>query len=375
MSDPATARANLRSVVEQARFVVCAGTGGVGKTTLSAALATQAAHAGRAAVVVTIDPARRLADALGVRELGNEPHELPGIGASGGSLHALMLDTKETFDSLVRRHATDATQAERILTSRFYRNVAGSLSGTGEYMAMEMLHELHESGRFDLIVVDTPPTQHALAFLDAPRLISRLLENRLYRVLVRPTRGIARTATSAVHLFVRQMTRVVGADVVDDAIAFFRAFDGMEYGFEQRANDVLALLRSDDAAFVLVASPRSDTVAAACEFASQLAQNQIAVRAVVANRMTPAFAVGALDDDHPRGPERTSPHERNLDDFRALAAREQRAVAELRTATPGAIYAEVPLLRDEVADLDALRTVGELLLGPEASWGTSATEG
>jgi anion-transporting ArsA/GET3 family ATPase len=381
MAEP-PAPEGLRAILDRSRFVVCAGTGGVGKTTVAAAIAVHAARHGRDAVVVTIDPARRLADALGARELGNDPHEIAGVGADGGSLHALMLDTKETFDALVRRYASDAPQAERILSSRFYRNVAGSLAGTGEYMAMEKLHELHDSGRFDLIVVDTPPSQHALAFLDAPRLISRLLSNRLYRVLVRPSRGLARTATSAVHVLVRQLTRVVGADVVDDAIAFFRAFDGMELGFEQRAHEVLGLLRSDDAAFVVVASPRSDTVDAARDFAAQLTADGIEVRAVVANRMTPNFgAEGPGDEGSDDGSDEAafdagaSPFERNLADLRALARRERRAVATLRAATPGATYVEVPLLPDEVHDLDALAAIADLLTGADAGWGDVRTEG
>ena len=343
----------ITDVLSEARFVVCAGTGGVGKTTTSAALALHAAQNGRAAVVVTIDPARRLADALGVRTLGNEPHEIDGVGADGGSLHALMLDTKLTFDALVRRNAADEAQAQRILSSSFYRNVAGSLSGTGEYMAMEKLHELHESGRFDLIVVDTPPTRHALAFLDAPRLMTRLLENRLYRVLVGPTRGIARTATSAVHLLARQLTRIVGSDVVDDAIAFFRAFDGMEHGFEQRANDVLALLRSDVAAFVLVASPRRDTVDEARHFADQLRDAGITVRAVVVNRTTPPFA--APDEPHDPPADAAPPLLAAWHDFRTLAEREEREIDALRAAAPGAPLVRVPLLAEDVAELDALR--------------------
>jgi anion-transporting ArsA/GET3 family ATPase len=352
----ATADPSLAALVDRSRIVVCAGTGGVGKTTTAAAVALQAAERGRRAVVVTIDPARRLADALGCGKLVNEPRLIEGVGTGDGSLHALMLDTRETFDALVRRYSSDETQASRILSSRFYRNVAGSLSGTGDYMAMEKLHDLHESGRFDLIVVDTPPTRNALSFLDAPRLISRLLENRLYRVLVTPTRGVARTASSAVHLVVRQLTRIVGADVVDDAIAFFRAFDGMEYGFEQRANDVLALLRSDAAAFVLVASPRADTVDEARHFASRLTDSGIDVRAVVVNRATPTFGDPSLPPDD-------SPAAEALRDFRALAAREHRQIDVLRTIAPDAPVTIVPLLDEDVRDLAGLRVIGSHLAG------------
>jgi anion-transporting ArsA/GET3 family ATPase len=354
----------LAGVLTRSRIIVCAGTGGVGKTTTAAALALHAADHGRAAVVVTIDPARRLADAMGAGKLSNEPTAIAGAGRWGGSLHALMLDTQETFDGLVRRYSRDDEQASRILTSRFYRNVAGSLSGTGDYMAMEKLHDLHESSRFDLIVVDTPPTRSALAFLDAPRLISRLLENRLYRVLVTPTRGIARTATSAVHVVVRQLTKLVGADVVDDAIAFFRAFDGMERAFEQRANEVLRLLRSDITAFVLVAAPRPDTIDEARHFASQLRASHIDVRAIVVNRVTPTFG------DEPT-PADDLPATRALRDFRTLGAREQHLVAELRALAPDAPLAEVPLLDHDVHDLEGLREIAVLLAG----WGDDAPLG
>jgi anion-transporting ArsA/GET3 family ATPase len=347
---------SLLDVVGRAGIVVCAGTGGVGKTTTSAAIGLLAARRGQRAVVVTIDPARRLADALGCGKLDNEPREIVGATDGGGSLHALMLHTQETFDALVRRYSKSEEQASRILSSRFYHNIAGSLSGTGDYMAMEKLHELHESGRFDLIVVDTPPTRNALAFLDAPRLISRLLENRLYRVLVTPTRGVARTASSAVHLIVRQLTRVVGTDVVDDAIAFFRAFDGMEHGFEQRANDVLALLRSDDAAFVLVAAPRADTIDEAQHFAARLRESGITVRALVVNRATPRFG-------DPSAPPDDSPAAQALRDFRALAAREAAQIELLRAVAPDAPVAVVPLLDEDVRDLDGLELVGRHLSG------------
>jgi anion-transporting ArsA/GET3 family ATPase len=347
----------LDDLLAHSSVVVCAGTGGVGKTTTSAALALHAAESGRNAVVVTIDPARRLADALGSGALTNEPRRIDGAGAAGGSLHALMLDTQETFDALVRRYSATEEQTTRILSSRFYRNVAGSLSGTGDYMAMEKLHELHECGRFDLIVVDTPPTRSALAFLDAPRLISRLLENRLYRALVTPTRGLARTATSAVHLVVRQLTRIVGTDVVDDAIAFFRAFDGMELGFEQRANDVLALLRSDAAAFVLVASPRPDTIEEARHFADRLDEAGISVRALVVNRVMPAFGDAPVPHDD-------EPATRALRDFRVLAAREHEHIRTLHAIAPGAATAHVPLLDRDVQDLSGLRTIAALLTAP-----------
>jgi anion-transporting ArsA/GET3 family ATPase len=352
-------RGGFDELVARSRVVVCTGTGGVGKTSAAAALALHAANAGRKAVVVTVDPAKRLADALGLAQLTNEPHEIKGIGREDGSLHALMLDTRATFDGLVTRYSKDREQAERILANRFYQNIAGSLSGTDEYMAMEKLHDLHESQRFDLIVVDTPPTRNALAFLDAPGLLTRLLENRVYRILVTPTRGLARTATSAAHLVVRHLTKVVGSDVVDDAIAFFRAFDGMESGFERRANSVLELLRSDDTSFVLVASPRADTIDEARYFATQLAVANIAVRGLLVNRVTPTFDGAVADGD--------SPAARALADFRSLAAREAGHVESLRLAVPGVPLVEVPILPFDIHDLDGLETLARFIVGADGS--------
>ena len=177
----------LDGVLRDSSIVLCCGTGGVGKTTTAASIAMHGARSGRRSVVVTIDPAKRLADALGLEGLTNTPSQIDGDWS--GELWALMLDTKTTFDELVARNATDAAQVERILGNRFYRNISGRLSGTQEYMAMEKLYELHEESRFDLVVVDTPPTRNALDFLDAPRRLTRFLDHRLYRILMTPGRA------------------------------------------------------------------------------------------------------------------------------------------------------------------------------------------
>ena len=201
-----------------------------------------------------------------------------------------MLDTETTFDGLVVRYAKDAEQAERILDNRFYRNIAGALAGTQEYMAMEKLHELHEDGGYDLIVVDTPPTRHALDFLDAPNRLIRLLDNRVFRLLMMPTRAYLRVASAAVQTFLRRVTKVVGAEVVDDVVAFFRAFEGMEQGFRDRAAAVAQLLGDASTTFVLVTSARRDSVNEAEFFADRLAESGLGVGALVVNRMLPAFA-------------------------------------------------------------------------------------
>src|SRR5439155_1348294 len=193
--------------------------------------APEAARRGRRTVVVTIDPAKRLADALGLEGLTNDPALIHAHDEGEGELWAMMLDTKSTFDALVAHYAPDARQAASILENRFYRNIAGALSGTQEYMAMEKLYELHEEGRFDLIVVDTPPSRNALDFLDAPRRLTRFLDNRLFRLLMMPTRAYLKAVNVATQTFLRAVSRVIGTEVVQDAVAFFQAFEGMEDGF------------------------------------------------------------------------------------------------------------------------------------------------
>ncbi|OWY61237.1 hypothetical protein B7486_64855, partial [cyanobacterium TDX16] len=240
---------DLGELAETASTVVCTGSGGVGKTTTAAVIALEAARRGRTACVVTIDPAKRLADALGLEDLTNDP--TPVEGDWPGHLSALMLDTKSTFDDLVAKHAETPEQAEEILANRFYKNISGALSGTQEYMAMEKLYELREEGGFDLVVVDTPPTRNALDFLDAPRRLTTFLDHRLYRVLTAPTRGVMRAVNVAAQTFIRTVAKVVGADVIDDAITFFAAFEGMEQGFKERAEKVLALLEDPATKFVL----------------------------------------------------------------------------------------------------------------------------
>jgi anion-transporting ArsA/GET3 family ATPase len=355
----------LGPLVRDARIIVCTGSGGVGKTTTAAALAVEGARAGRRAVVVTIDPARRLADALGLEGLTNTPSRIEGDWP--GELWALMLDTKGTFDDLVAKHATEEGQAERILGNRFYRNISGALSGTQEYMAMEKLYELHEEHDFDLVVVDTPPTRNALDFLDAPRRLTRFLDHRLYRVVMAPTRGIVRAVGVATQAFLRTVSRVVGGEVVEDAVTFFSAFDGMEQGFKDRAARVLELLADPATAFVLVTAPRPDVVAEATYFAGRLADGGIAVRALVVNRVHPRFTdrpAGALRDEANRlAGTALGDLVANLADFAAMADTEEQHLAGLAARVAPAPVVRVPFLRTDVHDLDGLAGVGALLVG------------
>jgi len=353
----------LGQLARDAEIIVTAGSGGVGKTTTAAVLALEGARAGRRAVVVTIDPAKRLADALGLEGLSNAPSQIEGDWP--GELWAMMLDTKSTFDDLVATHSTDPKQAERILSNRFYKNISGALSGTQEYMAMEKLYELHVTHNFDLVVVDTPPTRHALDFLDAPRRLTRFLDHRLYRILMAPTRGMMKAANVATRAFVRTLSKVVGTEVFDDAITFFTAFSGMEEGFKNRANTVFDLLASPRTAFVLVASPRRDTVEEADFFARRLAESGIAVRALIVNRMHPRFGDGLAEATRERA--RTLDGTAlgglyaNLADFRLVASREEEHLAGLADRVAPAPVIRVPFLRTDVHDLDGLSEVGEHL--------------
>jgi anion-transporting ArsA/GET3 family ATPase len=359
-----TEPASLRDLVLQQHTLVCCGSGGVGKTTTAAALALEAARAGRRAVVVTIDPAKRLADAHGLEGLTGTASRIDGDWP--GELWALMLDTKSTFDELVIKNAGDDEQAQRILQNRFYRNISGALSGTQEYMAMEKLYELHQQTDFDVVVVDTPPTRNALDFIDAPRRLSRFLDHRLFRMVTSPGRGLVKAVNVAAQTFLRTVAKVVGAEVIDDAIAFFQAFEGMEQGFRDRAEAVFHLLSAEDTAFILVASPRRDTIEEATFFATKLGEADIRVRALIVNRMHPRFGDGLAQATAARaatfeGTDLGGLY-RNLADFQLVASREEEHLAGLADAVAPAPVVRVPFLPTDVHDVDGLTEVATHLL-------------
>jgi anion-transporting ArsA/GET3 family ATPase len=366
-------------------IIVCCGSGGVGKTTTAAVLALAGARAGRNAVVVTIDPAKRLANALGLDALSDTAHEIDrelwdpdGVAPPEGRLSALMLDTKSTFDHLVLKYSPDPTQGARILENRFYRNISGALAGTQEYMAMEKLHELHEEGGYELIVIDTPPTRNALDFLDAPARLTRLLDNKVFRLVMAPTRASFRVANIALQAFFRTVSRIIGKEVVDDLVLFFQAFEGMEDGFRQRAHRVLELLSDQRTAFVLVTAPARDAVSEAGYFADRLEGAGLRVDGLVVNRIHPEFGGQSPDDLRSRDGdgEAASPLAElydNLADFIELAERERRHLEGLERSVQGVPIVRVPLLEIEVCDISSLTEVGAHLLG-DAS-GRPATDG
>ena len=346
----------LDDVVSTSEVVVCCGSGGVGKTTTAAALGLEAARTGRRCVVVTIDPAKRLADALGVPGgLTNDPVQLAVDGA--GELWALMLDTATTFDGLVVANAANDQQATRILNNAFYRNIASSLGGTQEYMAAERLLALHLDGRFDLVIVDTPPTRNALDFLDAPRTLARFLDHPVFKLMMMPTRRGLRVLSVAAQPLLRSIGKVIGSEVLADALAFFQAFDGMETGFRKRADEVIELLHGETTRFVLVASPRVDTIDEARFFAAKLVDKDLRVAAIVVNRATPDF--GEPAGRRPKRPVEAALYD-NQAELHALAVGERDHVGPLVAATDREPTL-VPLLPGDVHVLDALDTIRSLL--------------
>jgi anion-transporting ArsA/GET3 family ATPase len=330
----------------------------VGKTTVSAVFALAAARAGRRACVVTVDPARRLADSLGVQSLPNTPTEVAGDWP--GSLHALMLDTKDTFDDLIHTYARTPEQAEGILANRLYQNLTGALSGTQEYMAMEKLHELVASDAFDVVVVDTPPTRNALDLLDAPRRLTRFLENRLFRALLMPTRMSLRAIGVATQALLRTLSKVAGAEIVQDAVAFFQAFEGMEEGFRTRAGAVRELLADPATAYVLVTSARVDAVAEASFFAEKLAERDVTPAALVINRLHPQFALPSAGV--PAGATgRLAALETNLATLNEVARREEGSFAALAAQVAPAVVGRIPLFGHDVHDLGGLQRAADIL--------------
>jgi anion-transporting ArsA/GET3 family ATPase len=359
---------SLDAIVERSDVVVCCGPGGVGKTTTAAVIALHAARAGRRAVVVTIDPARRLGDALGLPGgLSGEPRRV-AVEASG-ELWAMMLDTPAMFERVVRRHATDRSQADRIVENRFFRNIAGNLGGTQEYMASEALHELRDDDRFDLVVVDTPPSRNALDFLESPGVLTRFLGHPVFALMMLPTRTGFRVLSVATQPVLRAIGKVVGSEVLTDAVAFFQAFSGMESGFRARAEAVDRLLRSETTAFVVVTAPHHEVIEECGWFVGQLDGLGLGVDALVVNRVHPTFGPGDVADAEQRA---ASARARaaddaallwaNLADERRLAAAQRHAVAPL-VERSGAIAVEVPLLPEDVHDRSTLDIVAGHLFG------------
>jgi anion-transporting ArsA/GET3 family ATPase len=353
------------------RIVVCCGSGGVGKTTTSAALALRAADRGRHVAVLTIDPARRLAQALGLEELGNEPGRVAGVPeqVGEGELHAMMLDMRRTFDEMVQTHATP-DRAEKILANPFYQTISTSFSGTQEYMAMEKLGQLAATGKWDLIVVDTPPSRSALDFLDAPQRMSTFLDGRMIRLLSSPARAGGRSLRKVLgagfSLFTKAVSTILGGQLLADASAFVQAFDTMFGGFRERATATYALLRSPGTAFVVIAAPEPDALREAAYFVDRLRTEEMPLAGLVLNRthpvLAPLTATRARDvADELTGAPLAAAVLRLHADRVDRATREDRLLARFSRAHPAVAVTRVPAVAGDVADLDGLREIGARL--------------
>jgi len=359
---------SFASVLDDSKVVVCCGSGGVGKTTTAAALAIAATRRGRRVVLITIDPAKRLADALGVGSLSNDPARVPLDGDA--QLWAMMLDARATFDAVIRAQSRNETQAERILNNPFYVNIASRLSGSQEYMAAEKLYELANDDRFDLVVVDTPPTREALDFLEAPQKLMNFLDHRVYRWLMTPARGGLKVLNIAAQPILRTIGRVIGADVLADAIDFFQAFEGIEPGFVRRAGAVQSLLKSDECRYVVVSSARRDTVDEAVYFVDRLSERSVDVAGLVLNRLQPSFgdgtaksALAAARAARKAGDDNIAVLQENLAHVRLVAEAERVVIEPLLTRTTGAAVARIHQRAGDVHDLDTIDALGREIVG------------
>ena len=378
------------------RIIVCCGSGGVGKTTAAAALGLRAAERGRHVVVLTVDPARRLAQSMGLSSLDNTPRPVPlPDTAAGGTLDAMMLDMKRTFDEIVEAHA-DPDRAGQILANPFYQSLSSSFAGTQEYMAMEKLGQLRRTEQWDLIVVDTPPSRSALDFLDAPQRLSRFLDGRLIKLLTAPTRAGGRAYLKVVNVSFSVLTgivtKVLGAQVLRDVQTFVSAFDTMFGGFRERAEDTYRLLQTPGTAFLVVATPEPDALREASYFVERLSEDRMPLAGLILNRvhrspaarLSAARSTAAAEALLPAGGQADNAHSAGLNgggvplaeatkyplavaalrlhaERMQLIAVERRLSQRFTAAHPAVPVARVIAQPEDVHDLAALRVIGESL--------------
>jgi anion-transporting ArsA/GET3 family ATPase len=361
------------------RIIVCCGSGGVGKTTTAAAVGLRAAERGRRVVVLTVDPARRLAQSMGLSALDNTPRLVPGVGTAGdepqdeatGSLHAMMLDMKRTFDEIVEAHA-DPDRAAQILENPFYQSLSSSFAGTQEYMAMEKLGQLRRAQEWDLIVVDTPPSRSALDFLDAPQRLGRFLDGKLLRLLTAPAklggRAYLRVLNAGFGVVTGVLTKILGAQVLRDVQTFVTALDTMFGGFRERADYTYQLLRAPGTAFLVVAAPEPDALREASYFVERLAQERMPLAGLLLNRVqrSPAARLSAAGSQAAAETlQAAGSHPLAVTALRLHAERMQRVSAQRRLAEhftaahPVVPVAEIPAQAQDVHDLAGLRAIGQ----------------
>lgn len=357
------------------RIIVTCGSGGVGKTTTAAAIALRAAERGRKAVVLTIDPARRLAQSMGLSELDNTPRAVKGVdGDSGGSLDAMMLDMKRTFDEVVEEHTTP-DRARQILANPFYQALSSSFAGTQEYMAMEKLGQLRARSDWDLIVVDTPPARSALDFLDAPERLGSFLDGRLIRLLGGTARAGGRTYLKLLHagfnVVTSTLAKILGGELLKDVSTFVNALDTMFGGFRERAEQTYALLKRPETAFIVVAAPEHDAIREASYFVDRLSRDAMPLAGLVLNRVHASGGTGIGAEQAVAAAERlesarsgehalTAALLRLHADRLKLASRDERIGERFSGAHPDVPVTRIPALAGDVHDLDGLRQIGRL---------------
>ena len=351
----------IESWLERKEVCICAGSGGVGKTTTSAAIALGMAARGKKVAVLTIDPARRLANALGLPELGNEERRVD-VDVPG-ELWAMMLDAKRTFDELIEWHAPDDATRDAVLGNRIYQELSSAVAGSQEYMAMEKLHELHRDGRYDLLVLDTPPSRNALDFLDAPQRLSAFIDSRALSFFLAPSRFGLKVLGRGTGVVFSVMQRATGVDLLKDLSDFFSSFGGMTEGFRERAERVNRLLTDHRSAFVRVTSPRRDSIEEARFFHRRLMEQDFPFAGAVANRVHVGAEAGAGNGELEKlvGAELAAKVEEAARAEAGLAERDRQNLDQLKRRLRRKPLIEVPLLPGDVHDLDGLRRMGEHL--------------
>ncbi|HZA88669.1 MAG TPA: ArsA-related P-loop ATPase [Solirubrobacterales bacterium] len=373
--------AGVSELLRGKEVCICAGSGGVGKTTISAAIAAGMAARGKKVAVLTIDPAKRLADSLGLPELGNTERRVDpslfqaeGVETGDGELWAMMLDAKATFDEVIAKHAPDAETRDRILENRIYRQISNALAGSQEYMAMEKLFELHQEDRYDLLVLDTPPTRNALDFLDAPRRLTQFIEGRSLQVFLRPTGLGMKLFGRGTSMMFSALRRLTGVDLLEDISEFFQAFSGMVGGFQERAKRVNELLADKRTSFLVVCGPRGEPIEEAVYFHRKLVEAALPFGGVIVNRVhyENEFEIDADEDivgvleDALGDPDLAARAAASLADYGALAASDRRNIERLTAELRARRVIRVPYLDEDVHDLGGLMEVNRYLFATGA---------
>jgi anion-transporting ArsA/GET3 family ATPase len=369
---------NVADVIADKRIVICGGSGGVGKTTTSAAIAMGAAAAGRKVAVVTIDPARRLANSLGLEQLGNEPALVdPALFAPAGvemegELWAMMLDPKRTFDELIDRLAPNEKARDEVLGNRIYQELSNAVAGSQEFTAMAKLYELDRDHDFDLIVLDTPPSRNALDFLDAPDRLTQFFEGRALQVFLRPTGLAARVMGRGTGVVFGVLKRVTGIDLLDDLAVFFRSLSGMIDGFKERAQAVNKLLGDRGTVFVLVTSPEREPIDEAIFFWRKLKAARMPFGGVVVNRVHHDLLGDAEVDDvsdelaAELGDKLAGRVAENFRDYHVLARRDAHNIERLGRQLRDDRLLLVPYLDEDVHDIEGLSRLNRYLFATAA---------